>query len=128
MTNVAAGLFIRQNHILIARRGKNQNLAGCWEFPGGKQEGDESILECLEREIREEFQVPCRAWEIHSHNPYHYPGGSIDLIAVRAELLSGDLVLSVHDDYRWVEIGKLSAYNLAPADVSIAEKLMEEYP
>ena len=32
----------------------------------------------------------------------------------------------VHDDAAWVEVAKLDAYTLAPADVPIAEKVREQ--
>lgn len=41
--------------VLCAQRGPDGNLAGLWEFPGGKVERDESPQSALEREIREEL-------------------------------------------------------------------------
>jgi hypothetical protein len=34
-------------------------------------------------------------------------------------------MLRVHDEYRWVEIRRVLEYRLAPADVGIAERLVE---
>lgn len=36
MKEVTAAIIIKDNLILIAQRGKNEKLAGKWEFPGGK--------------------------------------------------------------------------------------------
>lgn len=38
MIEVIAGAIIKDGKILIAKRAENQNLAGMWEFPGGKIE------------------------------------------------------------------------------------------
>ena len=43
MKEVTAAIIIDNNKILIAQRGKNENLAGKWEFPGGKIEIDEYV-------------------------------------------------------------------------------------
>ena len=43
--------------LLAARRAVPARLAGRWEFPGGKVDGDESPEDALHREIREELGV-----------------------------------------------------------------------
>ncbi|GEL94174.1 (deoxy)nucleoside triphosphate pyrophosphohydrolase [Cellulomonas composti] len=43
--------------LLAARRAVPASLAGRWEFPGGKVDGDESPVEALHRELREELGV-----------------------------------------------------------------------
>lgn len=126
MTTVAAGLFIQGSRVLIARRAPGQTLAGFWEFPGGKQESGETILECLEREIREEFGVGCRAKEVLAQTIYEYPQGTIALVGVVAEFTGGDIALTVHDECRWVSIDELDAYMLAPADIVLAAVLRKK--
>ena len=126
MTTVAAGLFIEGSRILIARRAEGQSLAGFWEFPGGKQEAGESILECLEREIREEFGVACAARRVLCETVHEYEGGAIRLVGVVAELVERGIALSVHDEYRWVDVDELGSYELAPADLALAEAVRKE--
>ena len=127
MKNVAAAIFIQDGSVLIARRANNETLAGYWEFPGGKQEKDESIFECLEREISEEFNVRCKATEIYLESIYSYEKGTINLIAILAELLESCIKLSVHDNYKWVKFDDLIHYNFAPADIPITQKLIIDY-
>lgn len=127
MTTVAAGIFIEGRQILIAKRAEGQTLSGFWEFPGGKQEAGESILHCLEREIREEFGVECSARRVLCETTYEYAHGAILLVGVEAELVERDIAISVHDEYRWVDIADLGAYRLAPADVALAEAVRKEY-
>jgi mutator protein MutT len=126
MQDVAAAIFIRNSTVLIAKRNQSGSLPGYWEFPGGKLEGGETIFECLEREILEEFNVRCKAKSIFAETVYEYEHGSIRLISMLADLLSDTIELRVHEDYRWVEISRLSEYMLAPADVRAAEMLAEE--
>ena len=56
--HVVAGVIRdARGRVLLARRTSGRDLAGLWEFPGGKQEQQESLEECLIREIQEELKV-----------------------------------------------------------------------
>jgi len=127
MKNVSAGIFLQSSSVLIAKRGQNEKLAGYWEFPGGKQEENETIFECLEREILEEFNVKCKAKNIFAESIYNYDNGTIKLIAIYSELLDNSIKLNVHEEYRWVIISDLANYKFVPADIPIVEKLINDY-
>lgn len=127
MKNVSAAIFIKNDSILIAKRANNKTLAGFWEFPGGKQEDNESIFECLEREILEELNVRCVANEIYFESTYNYDHGTINLIAILSNLLDTHIELSVHEDCKWVNIDDLTHYDFAPADIPIVNKLIYDY-
>ncbi len=56
--DVAAGLIRdEKGRLLIAQRPLDGLLGGLWEFPGGKREGRESLVDCLRRELREELAI-----------------------------------------------------------------------
>ena len=53
---VAAIVLINsQNQILIAQRPESKNMAGLWEFPGGKIQPHETPEAALVREVHEEL-------------------------------------------------------------------------
>jgi 8-oxo-dGTP diphosphatase len=55
---VAAIIFINSdNKILIAKRPYGKNMAGLWEFPGGKVHENETPEAALVREVQEELGV-----------------------------------------------------------------------
>ena len=54
---VAAVLKDARGRILLARRTEGRDLAGLWEFPGGKREPGESPEGALVRELREELGI-----------------------------------------------------------------------
>ena len=127
MTEVSAAIFIENNKVLLAKRSPEKNLGGYWEFPGGKRENNETILECLEREIFEELNVKCKAIEIFCENMHENERGAIKLIAIISELIDREIILKDHSDYEWVEINRILSYKLAPADIFIAELLIAKY-
>ena len=52
---VTGAIIQNDNNFLIGRRGEDEKSAGLWEFPGGKLEEDESLKECIKRELKEEL-------------------------------------------------------------------------
>jgi 8-oxo-dGTP diphosphatase len=124
---VAAAVVYLDGRVLITRRAPGQSLEGLWEFPGGKVEPGETLQECIVRELDEELGVTSVAGEILMTVTYTYPGGTIELIAVLVELQSTQFTLQVHDLYEWVRPDDLLLYDLAPADIPIAEEIIREY-
>ena len=53
MTVVVAAAIERDGRYLVARRTRPADVAGRWEFPGGKVEPGETEEGALAREIRE---------------------------------------------------------------------------
>ena len=54
---VAAALIDPDGRVLIAQRPPGKEMAGLWEFPGGKIEAKETPEEALVRELREELGI-----------------------------------------------------------------------
>lgn len=127
MRSVAAALAIREGRVLLTRRAMGQTLEGLWEFPGGKLEPGETVEQCIEREIREELALCCKATEIFTESIYRYEGGAIRLIGVMVDLDRGEHKLTVHDQIEWVPLAEILRYELAPADIPIAEELIHAY-
>ena len=124
---VAAAVVHLDEKILITRRAPGQTLAGMWEFPGGKLEHLETPQDCITRELREELGVESNAGEILTTTTYTYPGGTIELIAIMVTLHSAQFTLQVHDLFEWVRPHDLLRYDLAPADIPIAEEIIRKY-
>lgn len=124
MKLVTAAVIRRNDAILLARRQPGQKLAGYWEFPGGKVEEGETLPACLQREMVEELGVEVQIGEVVATSDYVYAHGAIHLVALETSILSGELRPTVHDQVAWVPLAQLLQYRLAPADIPIAEALV----
>lgn len=69
---VIVGIIINsQQEILIAKRPSDKYKGGLWEFPGGKVEKGETLLQALRRELKEEIGIDVLAatsWLIIQHD------------------------------------------------------------
>lgn len=69
--DVAVGVLCRSDKtVLFARRPEGKEMAGYWEFPGGKIERGESVHEALVRELQEEIGVHIKVskhWQTIEH-------------------------------------------------------------
>ncbi len=126
MRNVTAAIIKKDSRVLLTRRGPRENLAGMWEFPGGKIEVGETPEECLKRELHEELDIDTTITKFFAETSYKYTDGEIKLLFFNAEINNGRINLKVHDKYEWVAINDLTKYDLLPADIPIANKLLEE--
>ena len=57
MTVVAAALVERDGRVLLQQRSPGRQMAGLWEFPGGKVEQNERPEAALVRELHEELGI-----------------------------------------------------------------------
>ena len=58
VVDVAVGVLIRPDgDFLLTSRPQGKVYAGYWEFPGGKLEHGETVLQALQRELQEELGI-----------------------------------------------------------------------
>ena len=121
---VMAAAFIRHGKVLIMRRAPFMSWAGSWEFPGCKLEPGESNEACLVRELSEELHIHAVIGELLTENRHAYDFGTVHLSVYRVLSWEGDIVLTVHDDMRWVPVQELAGVpSLLPADIPVARAL-----
>ena len=100
---VTAAIIEKDGRILIARR-KHAYMGYHWEFPGGKLEDNETLEECLKREIWEELGITIGVGRLISSRKHVINcQAAIILYAYHAEYVSGDITLTDHDEIAWVQ-------------------------
>lgn len=111
--------------ILIDRRLAKGLLGGFWEFPGGKIEGNETVQECIKREILEEIGIDI-AVDSHLITIDHtYSHFRVNLQVYNCRYLSGEARAIECEEIRWVTIEELDNYTFPAANQEIIRALKD---
>ncbi len=122
---VAAALVAEDNRILIQRRPVGKQMAGLWEFPGGKIEPRETPEDALVRELREELGIAVDVSSLipacfasHAHGDQH-----LVLLLYICRIWAGLPQLLFADAMEWVTAAEMDAYDMPPADLPLVAYL-----
>ncbi|MHB8108908.1 MAG: (deoxy)nucleoside triphosphate pyrophosphohydrolase [Syntrophorhabdaceae bacterium] len=122
---VTAAIIEKDGRILIARR-KHAYMGYHWEFPGGKLEDNETLEECLKREIREELGIAISVGAlISARKNVVNCQVAIILYAYHAKYLCGEITLSDHDEIAWVLPEDLPKYTFPDPDQQVVKELLK---
>ena len=124
---VAVALVDADDRVLIAQRPEGKQLAGLWEFPGGKLEPGERPEDALIRELREELgievQAACLApltFASHAYPDFHL---LMPLFVCRR--WEGFVKSREGQALKWVRTKALRDYPMPPADAPLIPHLMD---
>ncbi|MDR4492958.1 MAG: 8-oxo-dGTP diphosphatase MutT [Nitrospirales bacterium] len=123
---VVAGIIEYQGKLLITKRKAGTHLGGVWEFPGGKKEIGESLVECLKREIWEELHITVGSPSLYATVRHQYPEKLVELHFFRCALVAGIPQLKGCAEIAWVSKGELQNYAFPDADQTIIKQLYRE--
>lgn len=127
LVEVAAALVRDEaGRYLITRRRAGTHLEGYWEFPGGKREPDESIEECLRRELSEELGADFAVGERVETVTWQYPEKTVVLHFYRCRVAGGAVEPREAQAIRWVEPARLRDYEFPPADRVLLDRLARD--
>lgn len=124
---VACALVDKDNRILLAQRPKGKNMAGLWEFPGGKVEPGETPEQSLVRELHEELgistQTACLApltFASHAYEKFHL---LMPLFICRQ--FEGIPIPKEGQNLKWVRANSLRDYPMPAADEPLIPALQD---
>jgi 8-oxo-dGTP diphosphatase len=123
----ACALIDADGRVLIAQRPEGKQLAGLWEFPGGKVEPGERPEETLIRELNEELGIAvkeaCLAPLTFASHTYETFQLLMPLwVCKRWE---GLVIQKEHQALKWVRPNKLRDYPMPPADEPLIPPLID---
>ena len=125
---VAAALTNQDGEILLQKRPEGRQMAGLWEFPGGKVDAGESPESALVRELREELGVGVEAPNLL---PLAFASEPLDdrhllLLLYLCRQWEGDPRPLDTPEIRWLKPCDMRALPMPPADVPLVAAL-EKY-
>jgi 8-oxo-dGTP diphosphatase len=123
----ACALIDSDGRVLIAQRPDGKNMAGLWEFPGGKIEKGERPEDTIIRELREELGIMVReaclapfVFASHSYEAFHL---LMPLFLCRR--WEGTVVPLEGQAIKWVRPRDLGAWPMPPADLPLVPLLRD---
>lgn len=120
---VVGAAIIDVGRVLACARAKPPEVAGKWEFPGGKVEPGESELAALVRECVEELGVRVEVGERIGGDVRMGHGRAV-LKVYTARLVNGDQPQPLeHAELRWLAADQLDSVIWLPADAPVVAAL-----
>ncbi len=127
MLVVAVALVDADDRVLIAKRPEGREMAGLWEFPGGKVKPGELPETALVRELLEELGIDitesCLApvtFASHLYDDFHL---LMPLYVCR--VWEGTVVAKEGQELKWVRPVRLGDYDMPPADAPLVAMLRD---
>lgn len=121
---VVAAVVQRADQYLVCQRPAHKRHGGLWEFPGGKLELGETVLQGAHRELHEELGVEVTGVgrQLFSiQDP-----GSVFEIEFHETLITGTPTCLEHQALAWATVTEMSSMNLAPSDQAFVRFLTEQ--
>ena len=122
---VAAVITDARGRILLNRRTESRDMAGLWEFPGGKHEADETPEAALKRELLEELGIAIELGAPLICVPQAYPHKRLRLDVYEVRSWSGTMRGLEGQALAWVPPHKLIDYAMPPADIPVVAALSQ---
>ncbi|MCW3843191.1 (deoxy)nucleoside triphosphate pyrophosphohydrolase [Micromonospora yasonensis] len=120
---IVGAAIIADGRVLACARSAPPEVAGRWEFPGGKVEPGEGEIDALVRECAEELDVRVEIGARVGRDVRMAHGRSVLRVYV-ARLLHGDQPKALeHSDLRWLSATELDSVAWLPADAPVVAAL-----
>ena len=113
--DVAVSVIEYKNKILITKRLNKNFLPGLWEFPGGKIEKNETAIQTIIREVKEEtnLTVSNPIFLGNIKHKYSHFGVNISLFISFPKSIKS---LNLSQEYRWIRMKDILNYPLPKAN------------
>jgi 8-oxo-dGTP diphosphatase len=126
LVEVAVGVLIRSDGaFLLTSRPVGKAYEGYWEFPGGKLEAGETVVQALARELQEELGItigPATPWKTETVD---YPHALVRLNFCKVFSWAGDLEMREAQSFAWQQLPVQMAPVL-PGTIPVLQWLADE--
>ena len=126
VVDVAVGVLIRPDgDFLLTSRPAGKVYAGYWEFPGGKLELGETVVQALQRELDEELGIvigPATLWKV---DMVDYPHALVRLNFCKIFSWTGDLQMREAQSFSWQHL-PVRVEPVLPGTVPVLQWLAQE--
>jgi len=122
---VSSCLLKKKNKILITSRPKGKFLSGFYELPGGKLMKNESFIDCIKREIKEEINLKIydndlKNLDLISHK---YKSTIIIMMVFMADKWKGKIRCNERQKIAWISPYDIRRFNFLPGSQILFDRL-----
>ena len=126
VTEVAVGVLMRSDGgFLLTSRPRGKAYEGYWEFPGGKLESGESVLQALTRELHEELGIVVDSAKLWREETVDYPHALVRLHFCKVLHWRGDLQMRENQQFAWQHL-PIAVTPVLPGTFPVLAWLAEE--
>lgn len=124
IVHVAVAVIKNQHgQIFIAKRPKDSHQGGLWEFPGGKVETNETVLEALKRELFEEIDVSLINASPLIRIHHEYDDKSVLLDVWRVDDYTGEAIGKEGQEIQWILQNEFPLFDFPDANLPIIKAI-----
>ena len=123
MIDVVAAVIKKNNYYFIAQRNRNKHFAYHFEFPGGKVDNQETFENALKRENKEELSINIRVFNHITSEKHKDEKINVNVHYFLCEPLNENIILSEHEDMKWLHKNDLTQFKMPPGDSKIIKYL-----
>jgi 8-oxo-dGTP diphosphatase len=121
VVRVPCAIIEHQGKVLAGQRSASLSFPLKWEFPGGKQEENETDEETLLREIDEELNADIEIIQKLPATPKDQGWREILLVPFVCKLKPSVIILTEHEQIRWMNPDELRTLDWTEADLGVIE-------
>ena len=126
VVDVAVGVLIGPDgDFLLTSRPAGKVYAGYWEFPGGKLEPGETVLQALQRELQEELGITTVQAALWRAELVDYPHALVRLNFCKVSQWRGELQMREAQQFAWQRL-PVQVSPVLPGTVPVLAWLAQE--
>ena len=123
---IGVGVVLNEaGEVLIDQRLNEGLLGGLWEFPGGKQEPGESIVQTIARELREELAIDVSVGEELISLDHAYSHKKLRFVVHLCQWRQGEPQPLASQQVCWVKPEELGNFPFPAANARIIQALLD---
>ena len=123
--DVVAAMILHEGKVLATQRGYG-DMAGWWEFPGGKIEPGETPEEAPVRGIHEELDATIAVDSLLTVVDYDYETFHLHMYCFLSHVVSGTLQLHEHSAAKWLDRTTIDEVACLPADIEVIQLIKKQ--
>jgi 8-oxo-dGTP diphosphatase len=121
--HVAAGIVVRDGLVFLTKRAEHVHQGGKWEFPGGKVENNETVIEALSRELTEEIGITVTQSKPFVTIEHEYPEKKVTLDFALVNGFDGEPTGCEGQLFQWFTVQELTKLDFPDANKTVIDKL-----